>query len=404
MIVIPNAVYLNSVQATVNDILREWRHLWPGGLTERDYSTLNLMAHCRHGELGYNRAECDQCHHSEWYASSCGDRHCPNCLGPRQAKWSEQVCQRLPDCPHFHVVFTVPEEFHEFFAHNYRVAGDLLFSAVAETLKTFQRNNWKMDGGFFGVLHTWGRALNWHPHIHLLVSAGGCRHADGRWAETRRNYLFPVRSMSKVFRGIMLRNIEALEAVPGIPWPKTIGSLEARRDWRLRLAGKGWNIFSRPTLGNTRAVVRYLARYTSRIAISNQRITRIDEENETVSFEWKDYREGNQTREMTLSGTAFIHRFTRHLVPQGFRRIRQYGLLCGRKGRIAKLPGAPSENIAENHVKPPTPCCKRCGHDQWHHHALYLTRSACVDGFQYARGLTVKGIESFSLSPRPNTG
>jgi len=404
LIVIPNAVYLNSMQATVNDILREWRHLWPGGLTERDYSTLNLMAHCRHGELGYNRAECDQCHHSEWYASSCGDRHCPNCLGPRQAKWSEQVCQRLPDCPHFHVVFTVPEEFHEFFAHNYRVAGDLLFSAVAETLKTFQRNNWKMDGGFFGVLHTWGRALNWHPHIHLLVSAGGCRHVDGRWAETRRNYLFPVRSMSKVFRGIMLRNIEALEAVPEIPWPKTIGSLEARRDWRLRLAGKGWNIFSRPTLGNTRAVVRYLARYTSRIAISNQRITRIDEENETVSFEWKDYREGNQTREMTLSGAAFIHRFTRHLVPQGFRRIRQYGLLCGRKGRIAELPGAPSENIAENHVKPPTPCCKHCGHDQWHYYALYLTRSACVEGFQYARGLAVKGIESFSLSPRPNTG
>ena len=400
----PIAVFLNSMQASVNDILREWRHLWPGGLTERHYSTLNLMAHCRHGELGFNRAECRRCHHSEWYASSCGDRHCPNCLGPRQAKWSEQVCERLPDCPHFHVVFTVPEGFRDFFARNYRLAGDLLFSAVAETLKTFQRNNWKMDGAFFGVLHTWGRALNWHPHIHLLVSAGGCRHSDGRWAETRRNYLFPVRAMSKVFRGIMLRKIEALEAVSDIEWPEEIESLEQRRDWRLSLATKGWNIFSRSTLGNTRAVVRYLARYTSRIAISNRRITRVDEENETVSFEWKDYRDGNRTREMTLSGAAFLQRFTRHLVPQGFRRIRYFGLLCGRKERIAELPGAPSESVAEKHVKPSAANCKRCGHDHWHHHVLYMTRSACVESFAYARGLAVKGLESFSLPPAPTTG
>jgi hypothetical protein len=394
---------MNSMNATVNDILREWRHLWPGGLTERGYSTLNLMAHCRHGELGYNRAECGNCHHSEWYASSCGDRHCPNCLGPRQAKWSEQVCQRLPDCPHFHVVFTVPAEFHEFFGHNYRVAGDLLFSAVAETLKTFQHNNWKMDGAFFGVLHTWGRALNWHPHVHLLVSAGGRRHSDGRWVETRRNYLFPVKAMSRVFRGIILRRIEALEAASGIRWPDRIQSLEQRRDWRLSLATRGWNIFSRATLGNTRAVVRYLARYTSRIAMSNRRITRIDEENQTVSFEWKDYADNNRTREMTLPGAAFIRRFTRHLVPQGFRRIRYFGLLCGQKERIARLPGAPSECVGEQHVKPPSSCCKRCGHDHWLHHLMYLTRRACVEGFENARSLATKGLESFSLPPPVNS-
>lgn len=390
--------------ATVNDILREWRHLWPGGLTERAYSTLNLMAHCRHGELGFNRAVCDQCQHSEWYASSCGDRHCPNCLGSRQAKWSEQVCQRLPDCPHFHVVFTVPEEFHEFFASNYRVGGDLLFWAAAETLKTFQHNHWKMDGAFFGVLHTWGGALNWHPHVHFLVSAGGRRLADGRWAQTRRNYLFPVRAMSQVFRGIILGKIEALEAETELCWPEGIESLEARRDWRLKLATKGWNIFSRATLGNTRAVVRYLARYTSRIAISNRRITSVDEAEETVSFEWKDYRNGNQTRKMTLPGAAFIRRFTRHLVPQGFRRIRHYGLLCGRKGQIAELPGAPAANIGEHHIAPSSLACKGCGHTHWTYHVLYLTRRACMEGFEHARSLAIKGLESFSLPIAPNTG
>jgi hypothetical protein len=385
--------------ATVNDILREWRHLWPGGLTERDYSTLNLMAHCRHGELGFNRAECRHCHHQQWYASSCGDRHCPQCLGPRQAKWSEQVCERLPDCPHFHVVFTVPEEFHDFFAANYRIAADLFFGAVAETLRTFQRNNWKMDGAFFGVLHTWGRALTWHPHIHLLVSAGGARRGDGQWARTRSGYLFPVRALSIVFRAIMLREIEALEASRKVRWPAEIASLEARRDWRLKLATKGWNVFSRPTLGNTRAVVRYLARYTSRIAISNRRIKQIDEERETVTFEWKDYRGEGRIREMTLQGGDFIRRFTRHLVPKGFRRIRYFGLLTGSKERIARLPGSPGNCGGERGLPVSRPGCIRCGREDWRYEACYRTRRACIEAFESTATLIARGLQSFSLPP-----
>ncbi|MCP5543411.1 MAG: transposase zinc-binding domain-containing protein [Akkermansiaceae bacterium] len=181
---------MNSIKATVNDILREWRDLWPGGLREEEYSTLNLMAHCRQGALGYNQARAGGCRHQEWYASSCGNRHCPNCLGPRQAEWSEKVCERLPDCPHFHVVFTVPKEFHDFFKLNYRIAADALFGAAAETLKLFQRNNWRTEGGFLGVLHTWGRALNWHPHLHVLVSAGGRDVSTGRWRQARPTTCF----------------------------------------------------------------------------------------------------------------------------------------------------------------------------------------------------------------------
>ena len=261
-----------------------------------------------------------------------------------------------------------------------------------------------MEGGFLAVLHTWGRALNWHPHLHVLVSAGGRAIAVGRWRQARDNYLFPVWPMSKVFRRDPAAAHRGARSVADVRWPERLDTLEARRDWRLKLAGRNWNIFSRATLGNTRAVVRYLARYTSRIAISNQRIKRIDEENQTVTFKWKDYREGDQTRETTLSGAAFIRRFTRHLVPQGFRRIRQYGLLCGRRGRIAELPGAPTENVAENHVKPASACCKRCGHDQWRFHVMYLTRSACMEALDYARGLAVKGLESFSLPPAASTG
>jgi hypothetical protein len=131
------------------------------------------------------------------------------------------------------------------------------------------------------------------------------------------------------------------------------------------LAGRHWNIFSRATLGNTRAVVRYLARYTSRIAISNQRIKRIDGEQRTVSFEWKDYKDGGQTKEMTMSGATFLRAFTRHMVPKRFRRIRYYGLLTGAKERHRSLPGAPAESIGEKTAKKLRPVCPSCGGCQW---------------------------------------
>jgi hypothetical protein len=297
------------------------------------------------------------------------------------------------------VVFTVPAGFHEFFESNYRVAGDLLFAAAAETLKTFQRNNWKMIGAFFGVLHTWGRALNRHPHLHVLVGAGGQGLEDGRWKQARDGYLFPVRALSAVFRAIVMRRLEELDGSRQIDWPKEAASLEERRDWRLSLAREGWNIFSRPTLGNTRAVVRYLARYTSRIAISNRRITAVDEITQRVSFEWKDYRDGGATKQMTLSGGAFLRRFVSHLVPKGYRRIRYYGLLSGSKGRTASIPGAPQRTIAEGPVATSARPCRRCGRQLWRYHCEFLTRRACIEGFEEARRLATTGIERFSLPP-----
>ncbi len=364
-------VHNNTIKATINDILREWRDFWPGGLEEEQYSKLNLMAHCRHGALGYNYGVCGKCHHKEWYASSCGDRHCPMCLGSRQAKWSQQVCERLPDCPHFHVVFSLPAEVWKFFEDNYRIATALFFAAVAETLKKFQINNWGSEGGFFGVLHTWGSSLNWHPHLHCLVSGGGVDPATGRWKKARSNYLFPVRAMSKVFCAIFLRRLEELGSDPKVVWPEEAQSLEDRRDWRLKLARKSWNIHSRATLGNTRAVVRYLARYTSRIAMSNHRILEVDPHERTVRFSWKDYRDDGRMKEKTLSGKDFIYRFTRHLVPGGLRRVRYYGFLAGRKGRLAKVPGAPKENIAEQAPAPSRPVCPKCEGIDWSYEGFY---------------------------------
>jgi hypothetical protein len=367
------------MDTTVNAILREWRDLWPGGLEAEQYSTLNLMAQCRQGTLGYNRARCEKCHHVEWYASSCGDRHCPNCLGPRQASWSSQVCERLPDCAHFHLVFTLPAQIHEFFKLNYRRCGDVLFSAMAETLKQFLRNNSRLEGGFMAVLHTWGRSLNWHPHLHVLAGAGGMDLDTGGWRGERPDYLFNVFAMSKVFRAIFLRELEAIDSDPGVKWPERLDTLEARRSWRVDLAGRNWNIFVRPTLHNTRAVVRYLARYTSRIALSNSRITRVDPAARTVTFTWKDYRHGGRNREMTLAGGTFLRRFTDHLVPKGFRRIRYFGLLAGAGSRIAGLEDAPQETIGEKAPCQTRPECPRCGGSEWTYQPHCETHAMIVD-------------------------
>jgi hypothetical protein len=373
-------------------------------LRKEEYSTLNLMALCRQGPLGYNHARCQDCRHPEWYASSCGNRHCPNCLGPRQAEWSKKVCERLPDCPHFHVVFTVPEQLHDFFEANYKIAADILFGAATETLKLFQKNNWRMASGFLAVLHTWGRALNWHPHLHVLVSAGGRNLSTGHWHQARPDYLFPVRTMSRVFGAIMLRRIEELESRRDINWPEKLASVELRRDWRLGLAGRNWNIFSRATLGNTRAVVRYLARYTSRIAMSNQRIRSVDERARTVSFEYKDYRDGERTKEMTLPGAVFLRQLSRHLVPRGFRRVRYYGLLAGAKGRHRELEGAPQAAIGEKSAQRPAPACRKCGGSDW----KYKRFKNGPDGSpgidkNFVASLIAQGLNRFSLYP-PDSG
>lgn len=364
-------VQSNSIEATVNNILREWRDLWPGGLDERRYSTLNLLAHCREGSLGFNVARCGKCGHQEWYPSSCGDRHCPTCLGPRQAQWAEKVCERLPDCPHFHMVFTVPAQLHDLFERNYRTMADALTDAAATTLKRFQRNNWKLDGAFLSVLHTWGSALNWHPHLHVLVSAGGIDPVTRRWRNARKDYSFPVKLLSKVFRAVLLSRIEALNADPFVDWPEGWRSVEDRRQRRVELCASNFNIFSKATLGNTRAVVRYLARYTSRIAMSNSRLVAVDEEKREVTYRWKDYRDGARIKERTVSGKHFIRLFTRHLVPKGYRRIRYFGWLAG-SGDIAKrLEGSPGA-IGEHAIPVDRPACACCQGREWHYHSFYL--------------------------------
>ncbi|MCF6314638.1 MAG: transposase [Verrucomicrobiales bacterium] len=290
----------------------------------------------------------------------------------------------------------MPQELHDFFELNYRVAATVLFASAAETLKEFQKNNWGVDGGFFGVFHSWGSALNWHPHLHVLVSSGGVDRKAGKWKDARSNYLFAVKAMSKVFGAIMLKRIEDLDGDEDLCWPKELESVESRRDWRLRLAGKNWNIFSKATLGNTRAVVRYLARYTSKIAMSNSRILEVDEENRTVKFEWKNYRAGGRKEQREMDGRKFVRSFARHLVPKGLRRVRYYGWLAGAgiKKLEEKVSGVPKNRIGERAVEKKAPPCPNCEGIKWKY--LHFYRSFDFYGYKSRAELKKEGLNPYS--------
>ena len=199
--------------------------------------------------------------------------------------------------------------------------------------------------------------------------------------------------MSRVFGSIFLRALEQLDANPDVRWPKSLDTMEKRRSWRVNLAARNWNIFTRATLGNTRAVVRYLARYTSRIAISNQRITGVDPEAKTVSFSCKDYKDDDRIKEMSMDGRTFLRSFTQHLVPKRFRRVRYFGLLAGKKGRIRQLPKAPQRSIGEKAIRPPRPACPCCGGHNW----TYSRFRPATPGRQATRRLSTTFC--FSLPP-----
>ena len=324
---------------------------------------MNLLGHCRQEVFGGMQMACEKCDRVVTIPRSCGNRHCPLCQGTKHLKWCESVCQKLPDVPHFHVVFTLPSTLGDFYLSNFKAASKLHFQALKETLEQFMANNWKLKGGFLAVLHTWGQTLNWHPHVHVLVPGGGFDPESGRWVEVRASYLFAVKALSKVYRAIFLRLLEELEQSTEIRWPEALQSKEQRLSWRTAMSQESWNVYSRATLGNTRAVVRYLARYTNRVAISNRRIRSFDASTGEVVIDYKDYRDPSRPRQMSLQFQELVRRFARHIAPQGLRRIRYSGFLNAASRYSEALAALPK--VGERAVDSFGHPCEKCGASNW---------------------------------------
>ncbi len=264
--------------------------------------------------------------------NSCRNRHCPKCLAGQQAAWLSREAGNLLPVEYHHVVFTLPAEVNPIGRLNPVAVYEALMSAAAQTIREVAGNSKHLGGevGLLLVLHTWGQTLSYHPHVHGIATGGGLT-ADGRWRSCRPGFFLPVRVLSRVFRGKFLARMHdalARRKLAGF------ADLKAFAAWSDGLRSKDWVVYCKPPFGGPQQVLKYLARYTHRVAIGNSRLVKW--EGGRVTFTYKDYADASKTKAMTLDGVEFLRRWVSHVLPRGFVKVRHYGLLANRH-RAAKL-------------------------------------------------------------------
>jgi predicted Zn-ribbon and HTH transcriptional regulator len=321
----------------VADIVRahgdELRQAHAASLSPRQKRVLRSIEVCRTAALGGHLERCDQCGHERNAYNSCADRHCPKCQSLARAKWLEKRQAELLPCEYFHVVFTLPEPLAKLSLQNKQQIYDLLFRATAETLQTIAADPKHLGAqiGFFCILHTWGQTLTAHPHLHCVVPGGGISLDGSRWVACRPGFFLPVKVLSHRFRKLYLRYLEQAYAAGKLHFH---GDLEELADGKnfaryvASLAAIDWVVYAKPPFGGPERVLDYLGRYTHRIAISNNRL--IELKDGQLTFTYKDYKHEQRQKVMTLSADEFLRRFLLHVLPDGFQRIRHYGLLGNR--------------------------------------------------------------------------
>ena len=296
--------------------------------------TANGIIQCKTKELGQHTYECDGCGHSVVKYHSCRNRHCPTCQGVTKEVWIDKRNKDVLNAPYFHVVFTMPKQLHRIIYHNQRLLYDLMYKAVAETLTELAADKKYLGAqiGFFSVLHTWGQNLYYHPHIHTVVLAGGLT-KDNKWRKSSNKFFIPVKVLSKKFRGKYMHYLKEYYQKGELTFVNDTEQYEDTKRFQ-QLVNECYNLdwysYTKKTFKGPLAVMKYLGRYTHRIAISNQRIKSVDLANDTVTIGVKDYKNNNQQKTVTVGTVEFIRRFLMHVLPKGFVKIRHYGILANR--------------------------------------------------------------------------
>lgn len=321
-----------------------WRRANAGHVSLNQLKVMSAIETCRTEALGGHVAACAKCGHQHIAYNSCKNRHCPKCQGPAARDWMAARAEDLLPVEYFHVVFTLPAEIARIAYWNKKTVYDLLFRASAETLTTIAADPRHLGAriGMTSVLHTWGSALTHHPHVHIIVPGGGLSPDGTRWISCRPGFFLPVRILSRLFRRLFLQGVMALHRARDLVFFGDLAGLaedDVFTAWLAPLRRAEWVVYAKPPFGGPKAVLAYLSRYTHRVAISNRRLISADAR--TVTFRWKDYRlkHRNCQKVMRLATGEFIRRFLIHVLPDGFHRIRHYGLLAsaGRKTNVAKI-------------------------------------------------------------------
>jgi hypothetical protein len=365
----------------VADIFRDhgpaWRKANAGHVSLDQLKVMSAIENCRTAALGGHVLRCEKCSHIQIAYNSCRNRHCPKCQGAAAQEWLAEREKELLPVPYFHLVFSLPAQIADIAYQNKAVIYDLLFKASAETMLTIAADPKHLGAriGFTSVLHTWGSAMTHHPHVHMIVPGGGLSMDGSLWITAKPRFFLPRHVLSDLFRGLMLAKLLAAHAAGRLQFVGTHAHLANPKAFRAFLAplrSKRWYLYAKRPFAGPKAVLAYLARYTHRVAISNSRLIKTDAK--TVTFRVKNYRAKGLARHtsMTLDADEFIRRFLIHVLPQGFHRIRHYGLFAGSAKaeciavarELLDMP-APSTSTeanstgdaADDTLDPPCPCC-----------------------------------------------
>ena len=313
---------------------------------------MSAIERCRSAQLGAHHLHCEHCHTDAIAYNSCRNRHCPKCQGSSAKRWFAAREQQLLPVEYYHVVFTLPGEVAQLAFYNKAQMYQLLFKAASQTLLTIAGDTRHLGAevGTTMVLHTWGSSMMHHPHVHCIVPGGGLDKAK-QWKACKKGFFLPVRVLSRLFRRLYMQGVRELYESTQLlcfgELTQTSGFEHAGHfmAWCKQQQSMEWVVYAKPPFAGPQAVLKYLSRYTHRVAIANRRLQSIDETH--VSFTYKDYRRkgNNMHRTMQLTCDEFMRRFLLHVLPTGFHRIRHYGLLANK----AKL------NMARQalHVAPP---------------------------------------------------
>jgi hypothetical protein len=387
-------------QLEVADIFRHhgaaWRAANEEHLNIAQRRVMTAIEVCRTAALGGHVEQCEACAHTRIAYNSCRNRHCPKCQWRAAEAWLKAREAELLQVPYFHVVFTLPAEIGTIAYQNKAAVYGLLIKAAAETLTTIAADQRHIGAriGVTSVLHTWGQTLDHHPHVHCIVPGGGIAVARGeegesptgttksqRWISCRPGFFLPVRVLSRLFRRLFLEGLGALHAKGELQFFGALSNLADRKAFTCHLAAcrkREWVVYAKEPFAGPKQVLAYLARYTHRVAISNHRLVALRDGQ--VSFRWKNYRakRRRRTKTMRLSVGEFIRRFLMHVLPDGFHRIRHYGLFANghrankieRCRQLLRSSSDPEEDVDPAEIEPfatadPLPCpplpCPSCG-------------------------------------------
>ena len=318
---------------TIQDVLKQFLpNIVDHYYSKEQYTAIQCILSCRTKEMGAHISECESCGAKTIHYNSCKNRHCPMCQGMDVDEWIDLRREDVLDAPYFHTVFSIPSQLYSLVYANQKILYNALYHAANKTLRELSDDPKHFGAriGYICILHTWGSELNYHPHLHTILLGGGLD-AQTQWKDKGKNFLFPVKVMSAVFKKHYLEELKSLRSTKQLEYTGTAEKYRNSYTFQEllnKLYSIDWVVYTKKTFAGAQEVFRYLGKYTHRIAISNRRIQAMDEDN--ITFSAKDYKKDGKYRPISMSGEAFVFRFLQHVLPSGFVRIRYYGILACR--------------------------------------------------------------------------